>query len=870
MADIEDDRGQRRAAPPGLADASSQNHLQREPSPGKSTLLDHTAGGDPREPAIEPGKQPLIQLRARSRTRDPEAIHRTAAAGVAGTGGPLPYLDRIQSAFGHHDVSGVRAHFGAAATAAADQMVAEAYTTGNDVAFGSSSPSLHLAAHEAAHAVQQRGSVQLKGGVGEVGDAYEAHADAVADRVVQGHSAAALLDTMAPGTAASASGGVQHRLVQFDIKADLRDAMDGLGTDEDAIFRRIARGTLPELQSVLADRGLMAELRDELDQRDMANVLDGLGAPLADKLRLAMQGLGTDEGYIARSLQRASAAELAAIAADPKLLGQLESELSGDDLRAVFDRLPLSLGRRLEYAIRGLGTDEAYIYAALQRAPLPEVIAVATNPALRARVDADLSGRQLHRWRGMLAARLWAESPTVHGALAFQLCMGDDDDRTARLWWLGSTAARRALLDRVITSSAVAGEVIQAFRSYWSVETTVVEGATAWPIDVVRAIHVQMKALPSQDTRAGVWKELALTGDPALIDRAAWDGEALIVGANATTSDGQQMGHGTTLTTAAPAGTEKLVVTEPRRFKAAETVVIDPTLPSKKETVTISSIAGSEYALGTKLRYDHAARAPVVPDDATAFRTVNWLDATVRHEIGHAVETALGGVSGFTVGIGGWWTGDDFETWANAMGSPWTSPVDAKLVLTDDEKDEISDAITDCVTEAKGSLLKQKYATDHPIMKYWSKQIPVVVAAEQCLALGDRFHTQPAKLYSANGKRFSVSYWYKTFMYHHDTVVDTRVADYQLYAPAEFFAEAYTVFYEQAGKPGIADAQHGELIRDSTQRAWIRTNIHERGHAPTGTGGSTGPSAPAETVADDTGAKPGGAGFGKGARNPGP
>ncbi|HEX3474476.1 MAG TPA: hypothetical protein VHT91_05510 [Kofleriaceae bacterium] len=72
---------------------------------------------------------------------------------------------------------------------------------------------------EAAHVVQQRGGVQLKGGVDQPGDASEQHADAIADTVVAGRSAAPLLDqvskTGAPGAAvqrkpadtSAASGG---------------------------------------------------------------------------------------------------------------------------------------------------------------------------------------------------------------------------------------------------------------------------------------------------------------------------------------------------------------------------------------------------------------------------------------------------------------------------------------------------------------------------------------------------------------------------------------------------------------------------------------------------------------------------------------
>jgi hypothetical protein len=74
------------------------------------------------------------------------------------------------------------------------------------------SPDIHTAAHEAAHVVQQRADLHLKDEVGEAGDAYERHADAVADQVVRGRSAEALLDEMVP--AGSRSLGVQRQVVQ--------------------------------------------------------------------------------------------------------------------------------------------------------------------------------------------------------------------------------------------------------------------------------------------------------------------------------------------------------------------------------------------------------------------------------------------------------------------------------------------------------------------------------------------------------------------------------------------------------------------------------------------------------------------------------
>lgn len=125
-------------------------------------------------------------------------MQKSAGRGLDGSPGPLPHIDAIQPLFGgEHDVQGVEPHVGGPAAEACDEMGAEAYATGDAVAFRSQ-PSLHTAAHEAAHVIQQRGGVQLQGGVGQSGDAYERHADAVADRVVQGQSVVGLL-SRSPG-----------------------------------------------------------------------------------------------------------------------------------------------------------------------------------------------------------------------------------------------------------------------------------------------------------------------------------------------------------------------------------------------------------------------------------------------------------------------------------------------------------------------------------------------------------------------------------------------------------------------------------------------------------------------------------------------
>jgi peptidoglycan hydrolase-like protein with peptidoglycan-binding domain len=148
-------------------------------------------------------------------------VHAAAARGVATPTSGLPHGDAIQRAFGRHDVSSIQAHTGGDAAQSAKAMGADAYAAGDHVVLGKSD--LHTVAHEAAHVVQQRGGVQLKGGVGQAGDSYERHADAVADKVVAGESAEGLLTQMAgPGRGAAPAGAgggagggeVQRKAVQ--------------------------------------------------------------------------------------------------------------------------------------------------------------------------------------------------------------------------------------------------------------------------------------------------------------------------------------------------------------------------------------------------------------------------------------------------------------------------------------------------------------------------------------------------------------------------------------------------------------------------------------------------------------------------------
>jgi hypothetical protein len=123
-------------------------------------------------------------------------IEGAAERGVETPVGELPHRERIAESFGRHAIDGIAAHTGEGAKAAAGEMGAVAFATGNHVVLGDTS--LHTVAHEAAHVMQQRAGVQCKTGEDDRGDRWERHADAVADAVVGGGSAESLLDELAP------------------------------------------------------------------------------------------------------------------------------------------------------------------------------------------------------------------------------------------------------------------------------------------------------------------------------------------------------------------------------------------------------------------------------------------------------------------------------------------------------------------------------------------------------------------------------------------------------------------------------------------------------------------------------------------------
>jgi hypothetical protein len=221
------------------------------------------------------------------------------------------------------DLSHVRIHADAAATSSAGARGAIAYTEGSHVAFGAGAfqPSTRagqdLLAHELTHVLQQ-----------------------------QAHPRPGVVQRQAAGGAAPAPAGASsERMVQ--IARSLHAAMEGLGTDESAIFAALTGRSLAELADIrtayrsLTGRDLEADLRDELSGGDLVRAMrlltQGVLLP-EDEIYLAIEGWGTDEETIFRVLEslRGNAAGLQQLAADyaskyGDLIDDLRSDLSGEE-----------------------------------------------------------------------------------------------------------------------------------------------------------------------------------------------------------------------------------------------------------------------------------------------------------------------------------------------------------------------------------------------------------------------------------------------------------------------------------------------------------------------------------------------------------
>ena len=447
---------------------------------------------------------------------------------------------------------------------------------------------------------------------------------------------------------------------------------------------------------------------------------------------------------------------------------------------------------------------------------------------------------------GSQARRSLANGSAVE---AFKLLTNDNDRvLTANLADYGDLNEQRALLDAVIDQADDVTLIKVAFHAYWHVEVGGLDArnaAQSWPVPVLRSIHHELKVLPDKDARAGAWQKLTLKNTaPREQGRGWWGGHDFSItgDANGWGNATWKEGYTTGLTAPVTARATELQVTEAGRFKVGDKLALRDK-NANREIVTVTAISGNTYTLAAPTQRAHDADVTIELNNAMGERQVNWLDYTVRHEIAHSLDGGAVDGHGFYA-LGGWNAQNPYslDVWVNELGGASArqgngiSIPDEMPKGTPENQDRawwvVKMALDEAVTQNAHSIFDVKPA----LLPYKGKGIPVIDAIEAALGAGRAFYNTPTSLYAANGRRFSINFEQHQIQAHSETMLNDRVTNYSVAAPAEFFAETYAVFYEEAGKPDVTDADYGRLIRNESWRVWMREHVHNRGHAPAGTG----------------------------------
>ena len=196
----------------------------------------------------------LYELRENLQGMDVQEI---ADQGLRGAGERYPFMEQIQASFGNHYIGDLTAYTGLAAQEANAEAGSEAYHNARQVAFGEP-PTLKVAAHEAAHAVQGVTSDQLEEGMSKPGDKWEENADAVADAVEKGKSAENLLDNVASNPTSVPDA------VQFTKSKDQK-RVEALLTDKNFLVASNRGPVVKKDQLSLSAGGLATAMRGALD-----------------------------------------------------------------------------------------------------------------------------------------------------------------------------------------------------------------------------------------------------------------------------------------------------------------------------------------------------------------------------------------------------------------------------------------------------------------------------------------------------------------------------------------------------------------------------------------------------------------------------
>jgi len=205
----------------------------------------------------------------------------------------------------------------------------------------------------------------------------------------------------------SALGGDDQEVFDALVQGDkgtasairIDDAMDGWGTDEDAIYANLSNLTPEERKAAetaynkrLEERGESGTFRENLDSelsnadntRAIASLDNDTATEAAAKIEQTMEGMGTDEAALFKELEGLPESErLATLAAYEKAFGtSLTDRLSGEVGGIDSERALMAADGaqddtfKLFYGMNGLGTDEELLKSTLEGKSKQEIEAM--------------------------------------------------------------------------------------------------------------------------------------------------------------------------------------------------------------------------------------------------------------------------------------------------------------------------------------------------------------------------------------------------------------------------------------------------------------------------------------------------------------
>ena len=242
--------------------------------------------------------------------------------------------------------------------------------------------------------------------------------------------------------------------------------------------------------------------------------------------------------------------------------------------------------------------------------------------------------------------------------------------------------------------------------------------------------------------------------------------------------------------------------------------------------------SGGSYAEGTgqiDAGADQATMGDFYDGEAHAYQE-QYFAHTIRHEVGHAVDAAMGGRTALCFDMAGWFEYpegsaeqfiDDQNGFIDDGGGPaLTAPEKASVVSA---ARALMDSADSRIDGPKRSIMTM-LPDDHIL-----KTRPDIRFAQALNATSGQMHyTAP---YDDGTHTWSINYYYQRWMKVKSTAANSAPRDYTLFAPAEYFADMYAEFYHSYdGTPATEPALGGHV--PAAVKTWLMNNVHTIGYDP--------------------------------------